>query len=1560
MKNKKMYLITAYMMLMLATLILVFNNQALAVEPKVENNDNNRLTTNINTDKTIFKAKVKYKKFPKSTESNPIIRREVLVGLTKNGVDLGKDYEKFVSTKLDEVELIWDNLEKYTVENGVQKENVYEVKIKSNIKDLRGDLHYNNLIGEHETEYDIYAKKNEIIITSNNHFIDVKRKIEFLNFEINDEKPTFKVGLYYNKNFDVERNLGDEYDKEVVPKKGEDNITLNWKDVPNYLYDESRSFWNFHGYKIKIKDESSIDKSKYKVEQSGGDIIVTKLSAMGGEEVQIKDLEFKRLLVNEMNQKNRYAIGYKEKTIDSPIYKHELKTIRTLGYASDSDKINIKDIKNFEGLENLTSLESIKLNAYNEKAIEKLSKLKSLKKVEIEKIDANEINNDVLGKLTNIESLDLGVTTDLENLGFLNTMKNLKSLKISAKYIKNLDDIKNSSIKELSIEADNINSITPIVENGKIEKLSISLPGLENKIKGGTPDEKMKAVIDSLIQHRTYHYTNREMSREEFLKEIEELANGDKAALKEYIDKSLKEVDEVYAIKNLNEIVKLSHLKSLKLNGVKLESIEGISKLKELKNLDISKNFVSDLSEILNIDTLDEVIAPDVTMYDRRELKAISDKIKYSQLADINGDSKYRFLINPKKFTLPDIYQIDGKKFDIFDKENTINVIDGEGFLYTPYIVDIFKDIKNFIKKNEDGTYSYIYKPYEYLRISSRNHIEVELYPINSDYNEQDLGKNKIDKTKVVDFKDKKLKEIILDDLKSNLTYGYNKKADETDIYEDELKYIKNLSSNFEGVSDLSELSKFPNLNWLEINKPFDNLESLKDLNNLRGLTINALKKGQRLPKFNKDNNIWELKVTGEGTPGVYSKLEKEDLELLKKDIIENNLTNLRRLNVAEFLKISVNGLEELKNLNEYNGNNFYGANISPTNYSNEINIDYNNKKIVTDKSVDNFDKNSKEKVEITSTFKPKNKNFRINILDKVNNKNIEITDPALKKNEDGTYELVNYANKIQEIKFDIDGKKVILKIDTTNIPLTSEEENQRKEDEKVYTEVDLLKLILSGDNNYEKVKKVNFIVHDKGEISNGEYDLSDFDILKNFKNIEELKIKKGIVGKLEFNRLNWDVIKGLKNLKSLNISRIYNSEYFNGKKEYEDDAFDISNIEGIKTLERLVVNGSDYDNEYGYGSDIKLSNIEKLSTLNNLKILKLNTLGLKNIDFLSGLTKLEHLELMENNLENVDALSELTELKILIINENKLKNINGLRNKTKLIKLNLSENQIEDINPLEKSVDLSELELSSNNIENADVLRNFKNLKLLEINKNSRIKNLNGLKEALKENENPSISIVVGDNAISDSELGEISKVNERLFILGRSTNSIVIKPKTNKFDIDLLQNGEKLILSDTPFFRNSGLIKNEDGTYSFKDYKNSEIVRLNIGKLPEWLYGNYFIHNIEKLRPYYYVYIDPSDIREEDKVIPTPEKEEDKPMPKEEKEEKPKEENKVEKKVEDKISEINEKPELKIPYGLPYAGVENDSILKLSLVAAFMYTIISLKLYINNFKNKDKNNNK
>ena len=89
------------MFIVLAMTLVIVNTQALAIESNAEGN--NVLNTNVNTEKITFKAKVKYKKFPLFDENNPVIRKEVLVGLFKNGVDLGKKYEKFVSTRFDEV-----------------------------------------------------------------------------------------------------------------------------------------------------------------------------------------------------------------------------------------------------------------------------------------------------------------------------------------------------------------------------------------------------------------------------------------------------------------------------------------------------------------------------------------------------------------------------------------------------------------------------------------------------------------------------------------------------------------------------------------------------------------------------------------------------------------------------------------------------------------------------------------------------------------------------------------------------------------------------------------------------------------------------------------------------------------------------------------------------------------------------------------------------------------------------------------------------------------------------------------------------------------------------------------------------------------------------------------------------------------------------------------------------------------------------------------------------------------------------------------------------------------
>ena len=64
------------------------------------------------------------------------------------------------------------------------------------------------------------------------------------------------------------------------------------------------------------------------------------------------------------------------------------------------------------------------------------------------------------------------------------------------------------------------------------------------------------------------------------------------------------------------------------------------------------------------------------------------------------------------------------------------------------------------------------------------------------------------------------------------------------------------------------------------------------------------------------------------------------------------------------------------------------------------------------------------------------------------------------------------------------------------------------------------------------------------------------------------------------------------------------------------------------------------------------------------------------------------------------------------------------------------------------------------------------------------------------------------------------------------------------------------------------------------------------------------------------------------------------------------------MEEKVEDKISEIHEKPELTISKRkLPYAGMQDDTMLKVLLVLVAMYTIASFNLYKKGLEKKNDN---
>ena len=1582
MKNKKVYLIIAYMFIVLALTFVIVNTQALAIESNAEGN--NVLNTNVNTEKTTFKAKVKYKNFPLFDENNPIIRKEILVGLTKNGVDLGVEYEKKVSTRYDEVELVWDNLEKYTVENGIQKENVYEIKLKTNrLSDGTNE--------KGEPEYEAIVKSNEIVVTSNVDIKDFYTTIEFKNFKPGDEKPIFRVELVAIKGrspYESYGMIGEEYDK-TVDAGNKDTVSFEWKNIPvhkirHVLRDREGSI----SYKVRIKyeDLKNIDKNKYEVlgDDTHFNIIKKEQKVLEtGEIVEIKDPEFRKLLNDHINN---FKSSDNKKALDEPIYKHELEKIVRLGIEYDgviqNEGINSNKIKSLEGIENLTNLESIILGGVNNDLIKELYRVKNLKYLKIEKIKNKKIDGDAFKGLDSLEELEIGnpmkeYIYTLYDLSFLKHLKNLKSLKIENADIKNLDDIKDSSIKKLSLNVKDMPSITPIVENKNIEELEIRMTRNSLVFSAGTPEEKKNAKIDMWRQMYSYLMTKKEMSREQALKYIIEdykqtLKDDETLDIEKYIKEYLSEQDDLYKIKNLNEISKMKQLKKLTLVDVGLENIEGISKLSELENLIISSNTIADVNELLKLEKLKEAIIDESKIYDKRKIKDLIDK---GIILSSQGRGEYTFLVNPKKFTLPDLYDENGNKFDLFAENNELDLLLPSDRSAKKYL-EIYESIKNFIKKNEDGTYSYIYKPYELLRVIGTHQI-VNIYPINTDYNDQDLStdkdgkKYKIDKSKIVKFKNPHIKEYILKYLKTQPSTeetlrnaaAYVKNEDENDVYEDELKYVyaayfsgpyfsNSFAEKIEKNEDLSDLVMFPNIEKLSINSEIENIDFIKELKNLKELELTGLGKEQHLPRFKENNKIIKLTINGSAY--------RDNQEKYKEDILENNLNNLQTLKLDYFMKNSFIGLEKLKSLIEYNplGGSIY--NRVEEHEGKEFNIHYDNKKVVTERTINNFDKEDDETLNIELPFKPTTKRFRINILDKVNNKNIEIIDPALKKNEDGTYELLNYSKKIQDITFELDGRKVTFKIDITKIPLTSEEESQIQEEEKEYNVQEILSMIKNNDNNYLKVKKLKLTLSnlkdreigiwdyltgpgfvsslEEGNRRDKEENVNTFDLLKLFPNIEELTIinNEDNAKIVDPNLLNWKIIRELKHLKKLDLTKLYSYK--------NDKTFDFSNIEGIQTLEELKIKEGRFSNNNEYN----IVNLEKIATLKNLKVLEMANTNLNDISALENLTKLKYLDLGYNNIKNIDALKNLNELESLMLSNNNLENIDALKEKEKLKILDISENKISNISVLEKSKKITDLYINGNNIENVDVLRNFKRLKTLTLIDNQKIKDVNGLKESLKENSNSRIVIALGNNNISDNDIVDLTNINPRVVVYGLKSNYITYKPKKNKFDIDLFQNGLKLILSNSPFFRDSGLIKNEDGTYSFKDYKNSEIIRLTVGNLITEVSNNkYDIQNME-YKPYYYVYIDPSEIREEDKVVPTPEKEE----------ENPKEENKVEEKVEDKISEIHEKPELTISKRkLPYAGMQDDTMLKVLLVLVAMYTIASFNLYKKGLEKKNDN---
>ena len=161
-----------------------------------------------------------------------------------------------------------------------------------------------------------------------------------------------------------------------------------------------------------------------------------------------------------------------------------------------------------------------------------------------------------------------------------------------------------------------------------------------------------------------------------------------------------------------------------------------------------------------------------------------------------------------------------------------------------------------------------------------------------------------------------------------------------------------------------------------------------------------------------------------------------------------------------------------------------------------------------------------------------------------------------------------------------------------------------------------------------------------------------------------------------------------------------------------------IQNLHSLTNLKRLGIHNA------------CLEKIENLDDLDNLNELNLSTNQIKIIEGLDGLKNLKKLNLGENQIQKIVNLSPLGNLSDLDLHNNYISEIENLVLLTSLISLNLSSNLITKISGMDYFSFLKNLNLYNNQIakiENIDNLRNLEKV-MLGFNQIIKIENLEGL----------------------------------------------------------------------------------------------------------------------------------------------------------------------------------------------------------------------------------------
>ncbi|MBZ9634089.1 leucine-rich repeat domain-containing protein [Clostridium sp. FP1] len=150
-------------------------------------------------------------------------------------------------------------------------------------------------------------------------------------------------------------------------------------------------------------------------------------------------------------------------------------------------------------------------------------------------------------------------------------------------------------------------------------------------------------------------------------------------------------------------------------------------------------------------------------------------------------------------------------------------------------------------------------------------------------------------------------------------------------------------------------------------------------------------------------------------------------------------------------------------------------------------------------------------------------------------------------------------------------------------------------------------------------------------------------------------------------------------------------------------DISDISPLSSLSNLKRLNIS-----------SNRNLTNISPLSKLSNLEYLDISSIKeLTNISPLSKLTKLEYLDAIDNKIKDVYPLSTLPNIKTLRLSINEIEDISSLNKLSSLTNLHLGANKIKDVRPLSNMTHLKVLQLEKNPITDFTPLDSLKSVEI-------------------------------------------------------------------------------------------------------------------------------------------------------------------------------------------------------------------------------------------------------